>query len=164
MKIKMNFNFIILLIISIFNIVISENIELISNGNFENQLKDWYITSGYDKEVDFTKPDLVEKSPTPILLNGERSKEKYSILFNKPHGSFFYLFYIKINLGPYDKRPGLVQAIFLKEKQSEEKKNILISFSHLISNISPKDTKGRIIMYINIKYKGNIKLNPKSPY
>jgi hypothetical protein len=87
----------------------SERIELISNGNFENKMTNWFTTSGYDKvqpttllhflkEVDFLKPDLVEKSPTPKLWNGERSTEKYSILFNKPHG-------------PYDKRPGLVRSI-----------------------------------------------------
>jgi hypothetical protein len=89
----------------------SERIELISNGNFENKMTNWFTSSGYDKvhpchtftflkEVDFLKPDLVEKSPTPKLWNGERSTEKYSILFNKPHG-------------PYDKRPGLVSSISL---------------------------------------------------
>jgi hypothetical protein len=73
-----------------------ERIELISNGNFENKMLNWFTTSGKDKEVDFLKPDLVEKSPTPRLWNGERSKENFSILFNKPHGT-------------YDKRPGLVK-------------------------------------------------------
>eukprot|EP01080_Neovahlkampfia_damariscottae_P001576 gene1576-12701_t len=132
--------FILILTISVIHFIKSENIELISNGNFENKLKDWYTTSGYDKEVDFTKPDIVYKTPTPILLNGERSKDKSSILFNKPHG-------------PYDKRPGLVQAIFLKESdQKNEKKNILISFSYLISEMNPRDIKGKIVMYINIKY------------